>query len=63
MKSKILDRTQVHKNLDVLFVGRFVTSLVLPLLGTPGPAMWNILFEGKGAKARVHAHMLTFTLK
>lgn len=58
-----LSNSELDKPLVVFFVDRFVTSLMFPLLGTPDPAMWNILFKRQGAKERVHAHMLTFTVK
>ena len=35
----------------------------MPLLGSPDPAMWDMLFPKQGAKERVHAHMLSFALQ
>jgi hypothetical protein len=56
------DGNELDKPVIVFFVERFVKSLMFPLLGSPDPAMWDILFEKKGAEERVNAHMLSFAL-
>lgn len=56
-------KKDLDKPVIVFFVQRFVNSLMFPLLGSPDPVMWDVLFERKGAKERVNAHMLSFALK
>lgn len=55
-----LSTEQLDKPVIFFFVERFVERHMLPLLGSPDPAMWDALFERKGAKDRVHAHMVSF---
>jgi hypothetical protein len=58
-----LSEEQLDKPVIVFFVERFVGSHMCQLLGSPDPKMWDILFKKKGAKERVHAHILSFALR
>lgn len=68
LKNEVAESTglkddELDKPVVVFFVERFVSSLMMPLLGSPSPTMWDVLFEKKGARERVNEHMLSFTIK
>lgn len=41
-------------------VQRFIEYLMFPLLGSPDPKMYEVLFPKKGAKERINEHMMNF---